>query len=372
MAANAIKITRGADEHLWAQQDKDSTLAHVIDASDWLLPGDKLVAGITWFASAGISIQSSSFSDKTTTVVVSGGAVKTWYTLTVSLVTQQGQRDQKVIRLYIAEDRETISQLGSPLFPNRFSAVKTLREDKLLKATMSILPKFNFGEEDLWRSLLAAEVEVARNLRVRLAPTQVFTALPTQAEIDALAGKPYLVEPGYDYGPDFFQGERWGYIVTREKPIISVDKVVFAYPAPDKPVFEIPSDWVRVDRKYGHIQFVPASASFSAPLNAFVVQAFGGGRSVPFGIQVKYVCGLENAARDYPQLVDVVFKTAVVKIVEDALLQSSASISADGLSASRSIDTSKYSDAIDRILNGPPGTNGGLMSEIHGVRLCVA
>jgi hypothetical protein len=57
--------------------------------------------------------------------------------------------------------------------------------------------------------------------------------------------------------------------------------------------------------------------------------------------------------------------------VEDAFVPQSGSISADGLSQSLSVDVSKYHDAVDAILNGPPNSNGGLMTRIHGIRMGV-
>jgi len=68
---------------------------------------------------------------------------------------------------------------------------------------------------------------------------------------------------------------------------------------------------------------------------------------------------------------DAVLKKAALKILEDAFLPQSGSISADGLSQSMSVDMDKYHDAIDRILNGGKGSNGGLMTAIHGVRFGV-
>jgi len=47
----------------------------------------------------------------------------------------------------------------------------------------------------------------------------------------------------------------------------------------------------------------------------------------------------------------------------------SASISADGLSQSLSVDMEKYRGAIEATLFGPKGSNGGLMTAIHGIRL---
>lgn len=249
--------------------------------------------------------------------------------------------------------------------------VDEMRGDRLLLAAQNALPSTTVSDDYLWGKIQAAESEIAHTLRVPLVPTQFFANQPSQAEIDALAGKPYAIDPAYDYGPEFFQGERWGFIVTRQKPINSVSRVRFVYPAPTQGVFDVPADWIRMDRKYGHIRFVPASSAFLAPMGAFLMQALGGGRTIPFAIEVTYVAGLENAARDWPELLDAIKKMAALKIVEDSLLPQSGSISADGLSQSMSVDMEKYRDTVDHIINGPKGSNGGLMAAIHGIRLSI-
>ena len=72
-----------------------------------------------------------------------------------------------------------------------------------------------------------------------------------------------------------------------------------------------------------------------------------------------------------PEILDVIKKKAVLNVLADSYIPQSGSISADGLSQSMSMDISKYSDAIDDIINGPKGTNGGLMTRIHGIRSMV-
>ena len=90
----------------------------------------------------------------------------------------------------------------------------------------------------------------------------------------------------------------------------------------------------------------------------------GGGGTVPHMIQVRYRAGLENAARDYPDLVDLVQKAAVLRMIEDAFLPQSGSISADGLSRSTSIDAAKYHEQVDARLDR-------LRDALSGVRCLV-
>mgnify|MGYP001213425845 CR=1 FL=1 len=258
----------------------------------------------------------------------------------------------------------------SALFVRDF-VIDEIRRDQLAIMAQSFFAGLTLSDDFLWQKILAAEASISHELRVPLCPTQFFPNDPSQQQIDALDGMPWAVDPGYDYDPEFFRGEKWGYIVTRQKPIISVSKVEFVYPRPDNSVYEFPLDWLRMDKKYGHMRFVPASSSFAAPLGAFMLQALGGGRTIPFAIEVTYVAGLSNVEQTYPDLIDAVKKMAVLKIIEDGFLPQSGSISADGLSQSMSADMEKYRDTIETILNGPKGSNGGLMTAIHGIRTTV-
>lgn len=257
------------------------------------------------------------------------------------------------------------------IFKNRVAAIADMRADRLVLAAASVMPSVQISDDYIYLKLLAAEAEIARRLRVRLEPTKIVPDDAPQAELDALeaAGEPWAQEPAYDYETAFFQGDRWGYIVVQNKPIISVESVRFAYPSPMNQVFEVPHDWIRLDKKAGHIRMVPASQAFSAPLSAFLMQAMGGGRMIPFMIHVRYTSGLSNVLANWPDLVDVIKKRAVVGMITDAFLPQSGSISADGLSQSLSVDVSKYYESIDLAIDGPKGSHGGLMSAIHGIRL---
>lgn len=261
--------------------------------------------------------------------------------------------------------------VASQLFV-RDVVVAEIRADRLTAAAALLNKKVVVSDDYLWNKVLAAEAEIGRELRVPLVPTQFFPLPPTPEEIAALPpGMPWGVDPGYDYDPGFFRSERWGFIVTRQKPIQDVTRVRFVYPDQVQGMFELPLDWLRMDAKYGHIRFVPSTSTFAAPLSAFLMQALGGGRTIPFMIHLTYVAGLKNAARDYPDLLDIIKKKAVLRIVQDRYLPQSGSISADGLSQSISVEMEKYQDVIDHTLYGNKGTNGGLMAAIHGIRVGV-
>jgi hypothetical protein len=251
-------------------------------------------------------------------------------------------------------------------------AVERLRRDSLMIAAAGAFPSVPVTDDYLWEKLRAAESEMAHDLRVPLAPTAFFPDTPTPEQIAALGGQPWGIDPGYDYHPSDFQfNDKWGMIKLRNKPLHSVSRIRFAYPGGPTAHYDLPLDWLRMDKKYAMVQFVPSSTAFAAPLNAFVMQAIGNGRIIPLAIQMTYVAGLDNVAANYPELLDAIMKKAVLKIIEDAFRPQSGSISADGLSQSLSVDMDKYHDSIDRILNGGKGSNGGLMTAIHGVRVGV-
>jgi hypothetical protein len=252
------------------------------------------------------------------------------------------------------------------------SDVASLRTDRLALMAQTYLQGVSMTDAFLLGKLQAAEAEIGRQLKVLLEPTTIFSVNPpTQDQIDALAGAPFLVEPGYDYDPEFFQAERWGYLVIRQHPIISVSSILLFYPTPTAQVFAIPADWLRVDFKYGHIRMIPASSQFFAPLGAFLMQVLGGGQTIPSMIQVQYVAGLKDAKADFPDLIDVIKKKTVLSIIEDAFVPGGSSISADGLSQSVSLKMADYEDLINLKLFGPKGANGGLWTAIHGIPMAI-
>ncbi|MDP3327194.1 hypothetical protein [Parvibaculum sp.] len=251
------------------------------------------------------------------------------------------------------------------LFTN--ADVAAFRADRLASIISTYFPSVTWSDAYLLQQIQAAEKDVSRKLKVKLEPTAVFPYPPSDEEIAALDGKPYLDEPGYDYDPEFFRAERWGYIVTRHKPIISVEEVRLAYPSPSQTVYRIPDDWLRLDRKYGQIRMVPASSAFVAPLGAFIMQALGGGHTIPSMIQVKYTVGLENAVTEWPDLIDVIMKSAVLRLIKGGFFPGSESISADGLTQSRTVKIEDFEKPIEEALFGPKGSNGGLWTAIHGI-----
>lgn len=249
--------------------------------------------------------------------------------------------------------------------------IEELRNDRLVAAAAGVLQDVQVSDSYLWDKIRAAESEIAHILRVPLVPTRFFPHPPTQAELDALGGMAWEVESAPDYQPDMFERDKWGYIVTRQKPIISVEGMRFVYPTENNGFYDIPLQWLSIDKKYGHIRIVPTSNAILTGLAGFVMMNVAGGRTIPSMVHLTYTAGLTDVSTTYPELLDCIKKKAVLKVVADAYLPQSGSISADGLSESMSVDMSKYHEAIDVILNGPSGSNGGLMAKIHGIRTMV-
>ena len=277
----------------------------------------------------------------------------------------------KAYRFRLLVELANSAATKSQLFIRDF-AIEEFRQDRLYAIAQTLLPGITVSDDYIWSKIVAAESEIARTLRVKLVPTQMYCRTPTDAEIEALGAMPWAEESAYDYDPDMLHGDKWGMIITRQRPIISASALRYVYPSQTPYSYDIPIEWLRMDKKYGQVRIVPSSIAAMALSGSFMMQLIGAGRAMPHVMQLTYVAGMENAARDYPELLDVIKKMAVLKVVEDSFLPSSGSISADGLSQSLSVDVGKYHEMIDMILNGPPGTNGGLMTAIHGVRLGVA
>lgn len=247
--------------------------------------------------------------------------------------------------------------------------VASFKTDRIGSALQAYFGDITPSDAYLLQQIQASEADIARRLKVYLEPTTLFSSPPSDAQIAALAGAPYDVEPGYDYDPQFFQPDSWGYLVLRQRPVISVDSITFAYTDPTHPLYTIPADWVRLDRKYGHVRIVPTSQMATLPMTVFLMQAMGGGRVIPSMIQVQYVAGILNAKSDpkWADLIDVILKQATLNLVEGVYLPQSGSISADGLSQSVGFDVQKYRETIEWKLFGSKGSPGGLWTAIHGV-----
>lgn len=358
-------------ESIWGEQGPGDTLDYSLDWSAVASSSDPIQTS-TWSVSpSDLALSNQQHTQVFTSFWASGGTVGTWYSIQNTVVTVSGKRATQTIMLFIKAELVATPVMGSALFPNKFSAIAAIRRDNLMLLAGSIMPDVSLSDDYIWKKLIAAESIVAGMLRVKLQPTKFFPRDPTPEQIAELNGKPWAIDAPYDYDPQNWMGDRWGFTALRQRPVQSIQSVKFVYPSPAATVLNMPLEWVRVDKKYGHMQFVPTNAPFLSPIGGMVMQQMAGGRSLPFAIEVEYVAGIADAAATYPEMVEAVIKMAMIKVVEDNFMPQSGSISADGLSQSMSVDVSKYHDAFDTIMNGTDGANGGLMSRINGVRMAV-
>ncbi|BBL75415.1 hypothetical protein [Methylomagnum ishizawai] len=232
--------------------------------------------------------------------------------------------------------------------PDDVASLLAMSVFKTHPAFSGVLP----SEDEVWAALLAAEADAQRRLRVFLEPTVMVPSQAPPPEIDALenAGTKYALEAPSEYEAETFSNTFFGCVETKQRPIVrgSITSIRFVYPGPGTAVFEVPAEWIRPELKYGLIHLIPTGLASYGPMNAFVLQALTGRKTVPMMIEVRYTAGLTDAHGLWPDVVDTVKKMAVLRLIEGAFPAQSASISADGLSQSASVDTSKYSDMIDK------------------------
>ena len=251
------------------------------------------------------------------------------------------------------------------LFPVKATIVAELRADRLVLAGGNYFKASALTDDFIYSKVLAAEADAARRLRVFLESTTVFAGEPSADEIAAVGTAPWAEESGYDYEPELWNTEDWGYLVLRNKLVSSITSVEFVYPSPVAGVFRMPDNWIRLDKKAGHIRFVPAGSNMSVgSFGSMILTMMAGGRHVPQMLKIRYVAGMVNAARDYPDLIDLIKKMAVLRIINDSFVPQSGSISADGLSQSFSADLDKFASGVDTALNA-------LRESIHGIRIIV-
>jgi hypothetical protein len=268
------------------------------------------------------------------------------------------------------------SQTSTALFPDQTAAVNNVLA-YLKMGPGQYINMAALTPAMVWDKLVAAEVEAERLLKTFFDTVQVIPDTAQQSEIEALeaADTRYITIGAFDYDPAMFEGERWGLMRLPYKPVQQVNSVTIAFPAPFLMNYVVPFEWIRIDRKYGDMQLVPTSSAQVTPVGAFALVAMAGSVTYPQAVQVRYSCGLSNGsgkiatsfAQQWDDLIDVVIRMAIGKIMKLAYLPSSASISADGLSQSNSFDYQKWQGTIDDDLFGPKGSNSGLYTSIHGI-----
>lgn len=253
------------------------------------------------------------------------------------------------------------------LFASSSVVVDEVKRDRLIVVARNYFPSIELGDKYIYKKVLSAEKEVERRLRVYLEPVKILPQGGTQEERDALdaSNTRWIEAPAYDLEAHYFAGDTWGFIPLRERPIISIESIKFVYPAPYSSIFDVPADWIRIDKQYGHLRLVPSSQAALAPLNMFVMQAISGGRLYPEFIHIRYTAGLSNVSREHSDIIDLIYKMAVMKIIDDLYLPQSVSESIDGMSQTSSLDMSKFAEKIDDKIEV-------LRQSLHGIRMAIA
>lgn len=234
----------------------------------------------------------------------------------------------------------------------------------LLQAKGEALP---LSDSAILEKLFAAEDFYEDNLKLSWKVTRVFSdvhgrthgvfppnagILTLPADYDELKD---LDEPAYDYNRDFWGEERWGYLQLWRRPVRDVTRVVFAYPG-TQPVYQVPPEWVRLDRRYGKLQLVPSSGTaIFASFNAYFLGVIAGGRGLPQSIYVDYVTGFtaDLIQAQHQHLIEGVrLRTIILLLGMLGIVRltglTNDSLSIDGLSRSRGT-SGKYGPYSGRI-----------------------
>lgn len=232
------------------------------------------------------------------------------------------------------------------LFTNRAQAIARMRADRLMTVAANFFPGVEISDDFIWEKLMAEEVALEHECRTWFTPREVLPWSATDDEVAALpAGTQVEREAGYDYDPAMFQGNTWGLIQLRQKPASAVRRINFIYP--NSSGYDIPLSWVRLDHKVGRINLIPNNGIQMLPLNAFLLSVVGGGRSIPQMLEIRYRAGLEDALNRWPDLVDLIRKSATLSLIEDQYLPGSDSTSADGLSQSFSFESKAHAERLE-------------------------
>lgn len=350
---------------VWAEKPAgakfDYTLTWTLEA------GDPIQGNPVWeCVPQGPTISDTSVAGANTIGWIAGGAVGGQHIVTVSITTLAGRKDQQSFVLIITDP--AAAGAGTPsAFPSLALAVQEFRRNRLVGMLAESNPDTPLTDEFLLGKLIAAESTIAHDLGVFTSPREMIPPGTPQAERDALtaAGNVLAEEPGYDYDPALFQGNTWGLIELRQTPAINVTRIWFTYPGLGSPIWEVPISWHRLDKKPGYVNLVPDGAILDIPLNAFLLSAIGGGRKVPLMVQVRYRAGLENAARDYPELLELIRLQAALEVLKARFIPGSGSVSADGLSQSITFTAKDYQDDINAkkkaLKTAIKGITGGLI-----------
>ena len=199
----ATLFTQSGDIGFLAEPGAGAILDYGLDWSSSLdsAPGDS-IASSAWSPNHPQLIAANATIDGAiTSVFLSGGSPGNWYSIDNTITTVAGRRETQTCYLFV---RDSSVASNSVFFPDRMAALASVRRD-YLPALMSGYGKLSFTDQFIWQRLMDAEAHIAHTLRVPLRPTRFFPLPPSDAEVAALNGEPWAIDPGYDLDPSDVQ-----------------------------------------------------------------------------------------------------------------------------------------------------------------------
>lgn len=205
------------------------------------------------------------------------------------------------------------------------------------------------GNEVIEQKIRAAEDFYEEDLQTFFNPTKVRSEAQDRGLV---LGTDYdVTEPAYDYEPEFFEADNWGYQQVNYRPVRSFDAMFIAFPgfgATGK--FNIPMDWLRKDYKFGRIRLLPMRGPTAVMmLGSFTLSVASANRVVPQVVFIDYTAGLCQAElrKNYNHLLEGIRLRTMLLLygILDNVRRggaTSASLSEDGLSRSQSFPGGKW------------------------------
>lgn len=184
-----------------------------------------------------------------------------------------------------------------------------------------------------------------------------------------------IAEPSYDYPLALWAGERWAAIKLRHKPVIRIDNIFFTWAA-SVTIWQVPHEWIQVDRRGGTVNIIPASGpAVLISFSAYILTIIAGGRGLPHSILIDGAVGIpiDELCRDYAELLEAIRLRAMLSLLGPigniiSLGGQNQSLSLDGLSHSRGYGGrwGAYSGYIELLMDREKQLNDHLRDKIRG------
>ena len=125
-----------------------------------------------------------------------------------------------------------------------------------------------------------------------------------------------MLDPGYDFFYRRFLMEGWGAQQLRYRPLKTVVSYAFIYPLLSE-FFQIPRTWIVEDWDAALIRIVPSANVQMLPLFAMQLAFMGFAQSLPQGLYMQYVAGLNSVDYNtrYAFMQQLVLATAAIYLL---------------------------------------------------------